>query len=158
MVDNWRMVHFLSFWGVRLRRTTKNLKESWSVQRTACTGDNKIPSVCGKSGAFCDRFFLFPLQWGSGLREGGINKALNSHRTYKCFPLTLTLSPHFIRRPYGSLKGEGTILYILVYRLPNIPLSASRCPLHAFRSTLHGSGCPFSSCCMSVFSNIVPGR
>ena len=96
-------------------------------------GDNKIPSVCGKSGGFCDRFFLFPLQWERELRGGGINRALNSHRTYKCFPLTLTLSPHFIRRPYGSLKGEGTILYILVYRLPNIPLSALRFPLYASR-------------------------
>jgi len=26
-------------------------------------GNNKIPSACGKSGGFCDRFFLFPLQW-----------------------------------------------------------------------------------------------
>ena len=105
-------------------------------------GNNKIPSVCGKSGGFCDRFFLFPLQWGRGLSGGGINRALNSHRTYKCFPLTLTLSPHFIRRPYGSPTGEGTILYILVYRLPNIPLSALRFPLSAIRCTMPASRFP----------------
>ena len=112
------------------RRTSKDVK------REACMGNNKIPSPCGKSGGFCDRFFLFPLQWGSGLRGGGINKALDSHRTYKCFPLTLTLSPYFIRRPYGSPTGEGKF-YIPALRYP---LSASRfpalrCPLHAVRST-----------------------
>ena len=98
-------------------------------------GNNKIPSPCGKSGGFCDRFFLFPLQWGRGLRGGGINNALNSHRTYKCFPLTLTLSPHFIRRPYGSPTGEGKF-YIPALRCT---LSALRFTLHALRFPLYAS-------------------
>jgi len=102
------------------RRRISKSREACSVKRT--WGIIKFPLLAGNLEDSATDFSYFPSSGG-----GGINRALNSHRTYKCFPLTLTL----------SLKGEGTILYILVYRLPNIPLSALRCTLHAFRSTLH---------------------
>ena len=121
------------------------------MQRKACMGNNKIPSPCGKSGGFCDRFFLFPLQWGRGLRGGGINKALNSHRTYKCFPLTLALSPHCIRRP--SVPSRERELYSIflstVYRI-------FLCPLHSFRFPLYASRCTlYRIYCVNSFSSFL---
>ena len=43
-------------------------------------------------------------------------------------PLTLTLSPHFIRRPHGSLKGEGILFY------PRLPFTVYQFPCHSERS------------------------